>query len=230
MTATKPSLASAHVGSSGFSYPSWRGEFYPPQAKPTEFLRFYADRLPTVELNSTFHRLPAEEQFASWAAQTPPGFAFAVKMTRRITYGNDLRFLSTFNERVRALGERLGPILVRLRDTRPRDDGLLQLMLGSVDPDLRYAFDLRDPSWHAREVADTLAAHGAVRVNDLEAAAPFRYLRLREPPYDDAALERLAASIRAELAAGIPVYAYFKHEDEPTAPHYAARLLDLLER
>ncbi len=181
-------------------------------------------------MNSTFHRLPAEEQFAAWAAQTPPGFLFAVKMTRRITYGNDLRFLSTFNERVRALGEHLGPILVRLRDTRPRDDGLLQLMLGSVDPDLRYAFDLRDPSWHAREVADTLAAHGAVRVNDLEADAPFRYLRLQEPPYDDAALQRLAGSIRAELVADIPVYAYFKHEDEPTAPRYAQRLLDLLER
>ena len=181
-----------------------------------------------MELNSTFHRLPAEEQFAAWAAETPPGFVFAVKMTRRITYGNDLRFLSTFDERVRAMGDRLGPILVRLPDTRPRDDGLLQLMLGSVDPELRYAFDLRDPSWHAREVADTLAAAGAVRVNDLDADAPFRYLRLREPPYDDAALRGIAERIGAELAAGKPVFVYFKHEDEPTAPRYAARLLTLL--
>jgi len=150
-------------------------------------------------------------------------------MTRRITYGNDLRFLSTFDERVRAMGDRLGPILVRLPDTRPRDDGLLQLMLGSVDPDLRYAFDLRHESWHAPDVAETLAAAGAVRVNDLDADARFRYLRLREPPYDDAALRRIAERIHAELAAGKPVFAYFKHEDEPTAPRYAARLLELLE-
>jgi uncharacterized protein YecE (DUF72 family) len=229
MTATTASLATAHVGSSGFSYPSWRGGFYPADAQPRDFLRLYAERLPTVELNSTFHRLPAEDQFAAWAAATPSGFVFAVKMTRWITHGNDLRFLSTFNERVRALGNRLGPILVRLPDTRPRDDGLLQLMLGSIDPELRYAFDLRDPSWHAPEVADTLAAQGAVRVNDLDVAAPLRYLRLRDPPYDDAALRELADRLRADLAAGIPVYAYFKHEDEPTAPRYAQRLLELLE-
>src|SRR5437667_186771 len=102
MTATTASLATAHVGSSGFSYPSWRGGFYPADAQPRDFLRYYAERLPTVELNSTFHRLPAEEQFTTWSAATPSGFVFAVKMTRWITYGNDLRFLSTFNERVRA--------------------------------------------------------------------------------------------------------------------------------
>src|SRR5215211_7716194 len=86
MTATWPSVEGAYVGTGGFSYPSWRPGFYPPDANPRDFLRLYAERLPSVELNTVFYRLPAEDQFARWAAQTPPGFRFAVKMTRTITH------------------------------------------------------------------------------------------------------------------------------------------------
>ena len=77
MTATGSSLTGLYVGTSGFSYPSWRGGFYPADARPREFLRHYAARLPSVELNSTFYQLPSEEQFERWAAETPPGFRFA---------------------------------------------------------------------------------------------------------------------------------------------------------
>ena len=149
-------------------------------------------------------------------------------MTGRITHGGDLQLLATFGERVRLLAERLGPILVQLPETRPREDGLLALVLDSVDPELAYAFELRHPSWDAPEVAETLADRGIARVNDLTTAAPFRYLRLRDPPYDETRLEALAQELRSPLAAGIPVYAYFKHEEEPTAPRYASRLLELL--
>jgi len=228
MTATPASLATAYVGSSGFSYPSWRGGFYPERARPRDFLRFYAERLPSVELNTTFHGLPDEGQFLAWAAETPVDFRFAVKMTGRITHGRDLRPLATFSERVRLLGERLGPILVQLAPNRPRDDGLLTLLLGSLDPELPCAFELRHPSWEAPEVAAALADHGVPRVNDPEGAAPFRYLRLREPPYDEPALRVLAKRLGTDLAAGVPVYAYFKHEDQPTAPRYAEQLLGLL--
>jgi hypothetical protein len=68
-----------------------------------------------------------------------------------------------------------------------------------------------------------------VRVNQLDGAAPFRYLRLRNPPYDDAALRASAARIRGLLDDGATVFAYFRHEDEPTAPAYAARLRELVE-
>jgi uncharacterized protein YecE (DUF72 family) len=163
-----------------------------------------------VELNSTGYRLPSEEQFERWAEQVPDGFRFAVKMPPRA-----LRSLGTFEERVRRLGDRLGPVRVVVES--PRDDGLLALLLGSTD--IQLALDLRDPSWDAAEVAP------AVRVNDWEADAPFRYLRFREPPYSEEELLGLAERIKPLLAAGIDVFAYFQHEDAPDAPKYATQLL-----
>jgi len=204
------------VGTSGWSYPTWRPGFYPAGLDPKEFLRFYAERFATVELNTTGYRLPAEEQFRRWAEQAPPGFEFAPKLP-----GHRLRAIGEFASRVRVLGERLGPVRVSLKNAR--DDGVLELMLGSLDPSLRLAFDLEHPSWDG--VEPRLAEAGAVRVNDLDGEAPFRYVRMREPPYDDAALVELADRIRP-LAE--PVYVYFRHEDEPTAPAYARRLLELL--
>ena len=201
------------VGTSGWSYPSWRPGFYPDGTSPEDFLRFYSTRLPTVELNSTGYRLPSEEQFARWAGAVPDGFTFAVKAPPRA-----LRDVATFEERVRRLGERLGP--VRFVVSSPRDDGLLALLLGSTD--LRVALDLRHESW------DGVDVRPAVRVNDWNADSPFRYLRFREPPHTDDELAAVAASLRPLLAAGVDVFAYFRHEDAPTAPTYAARLLALI--
>src|SRR4051812_38917975 len=128
MTATRASLARALVGSSGFSFASWKPGFYPAGTPQKEFLRHYAERLPTVELNSTFYRLPSEATLRGWAEAVPDGFEFAVKMTRNITFGGRLDAVGTFCERVRALGDRLGPVLIRFPDTRPRDDGTLRLL------------------------------------------------------------------------------------------------------
>jgi uncharacterized protein YecE (DUF72 family) len=210
------SLAGVHVGTSGWSYPSWKPGFYPAGTDAKEFLRFYAGRFSTVELNTTGYRLPAEEQFARWAEQTPAGFTFAPKLA-----GNRPRMLAEFGPRVRALGDRLGPIRVQLISAR--DDGMIELILGSLDPDLRVAFDLPHPSWDGIE--PRLAEAGAVRVNDLDHDAPFRYVRFRDPPYAE---EELVAWTERLRGRDEPVFAYFRHEEEPTAPHYAQRLLDLL--
>jgi uncharacterized protein YecE (DUF72 family) len=201
------------VGTSGWSYPSWRPAFYPEGTANEDFLAFYASRLPSVELNSTGYRLPSEEQFGRWAAAVSAGFRFAVKAPPRA-----LRDVATFEERVRRLSDRLGP--VRFVVEAPRDDGLLALLLGSTD--LRVALDLRDASW------DGVDVRPAVRVNDWEADAPFRYLRFREPPYTDDELAAIAARIEPLLTPGVEVFAYFRHEDEPTAPLYAERLLGLV--
>jgi uncharacterized protein YecE (DUF72 family) len=218
VTATSASLARLYVGTSGWSYPSWKPGFYPADAKPADFLGHYAQRLPAVELNTTGYRLPAEGQFERWAAQTPPGFQFAPKL-------NAFRStdVGTFEERVRRLGERLGPI--RALIGYARDEGLLSLLLGSVDPELRIAFDFRHGSWAGVE---TELPANAVRVDDLQAAAPFRYVRLREPPYDESALRGWADRLRPLLAEKVDVYVFFKHEEEPSAPRYAERLLELL--
>src|SRR5438132_1774826 len=211
-------MARLFVGSSGFSYPTWKPGFYPAGTKANEFLRVYAERLSSVELNATFYRLPSEDQLRAWAAQTEEGFRFAVKMSRQITHFGRADGIATFCERVRALGDRLGPVLVQLPPSRPRDDGLLRLYFDSLDPELRYAFEFRNESWAGVDL------EGHALVGSLGGKAPFRYLRLRQPPYDEAALADLAARIRPLLAGGVEVYAYFKHEDEPTAPLYAERL------
>jgi Protein of unknown function DUF72 len=213
MAATSASLAGAYVGTSGWSYPSWRGGFYPADADPKTFLSFYAGRFSTVELNTTGYRLPAEEQFARWAEQTPDGFRFAVKMPV-----GRLDRIGTFVERVGLLGDRLGPLRVVVQSAR--DDGLLAFLKGSLPAELEIAYDFRHDSWAGVDVP--------VRVNDLDGEASFRYVRLREPPYADKDLGEWAERLRPLLDAGTRVYCYFMHEDEPTAPRYAQRLLELL--
>jgi uncharacterized protein YecE (DUF72 family) len=195
-----------HVGTSGWSYPSWRPGFYPEGTRPEEFLRFYSERFDTVELNTTGYRLPAEEQFKRWAEAVPDGFTFAPKLAL-----SRLDRVPVFVERVTALGDRLGPIRISVQATR--DEGLLSYVTGSVDPAVRLAFDFRHESW--------AGVTGVVSVNDFD-AEPFRYIRLREPPYTDDDLRELAARLRPPAA-----YVYFRHEDEPTAPALAARLVEL---
>jgi hypothetical protein len=194
------------IGTSGWSYPSWRPGFYPADLQPAEFLRFYGERFDTVELNSTGYRLPSADQFRRWADAVPDGFEFAVKFSLV-----RLDRVTTFLERVLALGDRLGP--VRVVYEGPRDDGTLSFVQGSLPPEVRLAWDLRDESW--------AGLGGVLRVNDPD-AEPFRYLRLREPPYTDDDLRMIAESIRA------PAYVYVRHEDEPTAPATAERLRALL--
>jgi uncharacterized protein YecE (DUF72 family) len=194
------------VGTSGWSYPSWRPGFYPEGLQPVEFLGYYAQRFDTVELNSTGYRLPSADQFRRWADAVPDGFEFSVKLPLV-----RLDRVTSFLERVLALDDRLGP--VRIVYEGPRDDGTLSFVQGSLPEDVRVAWDFRDESWGGVE--------GVVRVNDPD-AEPFRYLRLREPPYSDDDLAALAAELEP------PAYVYFRHEDAPTAPAYAARLVELI--
>ena len=215
------------VGASGFSFATWRPGFYPAGTKPADFLAYYAERLGTVEVNGSFYRLPTEATFAKWAAAVPDGFRFAVKAPRTISVFGRVDFVPDLNARVRALGDRRGPIVVRFADGRERDDEFVAGLLDALDDDLDVALDFRDPSWDGIE--PELERWGAVRVNQLQAGGVrFRYLRLRDPPYDDAALAQWADTIRGLLAGGLDVYCYFRHEDEPTAPAYAARLAELV--
>jgi hypothetical protein len=174
--------------------------------QPAEFLRFYAERFDTVELNSTGYRLPSADQFRKWAEAVPDGFEFSVKfaLTR-------LDRVTTFLERVLALGDRLGP--VRIVYEGPYDGGTLSFVEGSTPDEVKLAWDFRDDSWTG---VDTV-----VRVND-PLAEPFRYLRLREPPYTDDDLVAFAQTVRD------PAYIYVRHEDEPTAPPVVVRLRELL--
>ena len=182
-----------YIGVSGWSYPSWKPDFYPAGTDSRDFLRYYAERFRTVELNTTGYRLPAEEQFRRWAEQTPAGFQFAPKLP-----GNRPRIVAEFSDRVRLLGDRLGPVRVQLINAR--DEGMLELLLGSLDPGLRLAFDLAHESWDGIE--PRLAEAGAVRVNDLDHDAPFRYIRFRDPPYSNDELQGAHSQIVARAPSG----------------------------
>jgi uncharacterized protein YecE (DUF72 family) len=216
-----------YAGSSGFSYREWVGPLYPGGARPDDYLRLYAERLPAVELNTSFYRLPTEEQFARWGAQTPAGFRFAVKAP-----GLPQR-LPLFYERLRGLGDRLGVVLLQVPKAK-RDDALLEALLGSIVPTAAFALELRDRTWDAPEVDDRVAAAGAARVGSLDGAAPLRYLRRRDPPWDDGELTRLAAEVAPLLEAGTDVWCIFNRGEtpdhspggEPTAAT-ARRLLEL---
>jgi uncharacterized protein YecE (DUF72 family) len=194
------------IGTSGWSYPSWRPGFYPDGLQPAEFLSFYAERFDTVELNATGYRLPSEDQFKRWADAVPDGFKFAVKLplTR-------LDRVTPFLERALALGDRLGPI--RIVVEAARDDGLVSFVAGSAPPDIELAWDFRHESWEG--------ATGIVRVGDA-AAEPFSYVRLREPPYTDDQLREVAETLRN------PAYVYVRHEAAPAAPAIAERLRSFL--
>ncbi len=158
--AMAPTLARAYVGASGFSYASWRPDFYPAAAKPEEFLRLYSERLPTVELNASFYRMTAPEQYARWAAETPPGFRFAVTMSRSVTARGTVQRADEFLAGVAALGDRLGP--VRVKVPQKRDDAFLDSLLGAFES-LRLVLDFRHDSWDDPEVQARLDAAGAVR-------------------------------------------------------------------
>jgi uncharacterized protein YecE (DUF72 family) len=174
--------------------------------RPDDFLRFYAERFDTVELNTTGYRLPAADQFRRWADAVPDGFRFAPKLVL-----GRLDRAAVAVGRMALLGDRLGP--VRLTVEQERDERLLDSVVDAVGPDVELAFDFRHDTWAGFE--------GVVAVGD-DRAEPFRYLRLREPPYSEEELAGLAARLRPRA------YVYFRHEDAPTAPAYAARLRELI--
>ena len=216
----------AYVGVSGFGYPSWRGDFYPEGARPGDFLKLYAERLPSVELNATGRRFPRVDQLSRWAEVTPTSFTFAVKLTGAVV--NRPGRAGRFCDAVRTLGQQLGPVLVQLPALGRHDADLAGRLFDSLAPDLTYAIELKDEAWDVDSVRELAQPLKAVVVDEPLPNDPFVYHRFREPPYGSAELETIAASLRQPLSRGVKVFGYFKHEDEPTGPRYARSLLDLL--
>ncbi len=228
-----------YLGTSGFAYQEWKGPFYPQELKDTEMLSFYASRFPSVEINYTFRRSPAEKTLAAWVDRTPATFRFTLKAHQRITHtlrlANTDEPVSTFLDRVKALGERLGPILFQCPPTLQFDRRLIESFLAFLPPTFRYAMEFRHPSWE--EGRTILAEQGAawcVAETDEKPSGepswePFGYLRLRKEEYTDDELSAWAGRIRGALAAGRDVYCYFKHEEKAAGPAQAERMQQLLE-
>jgi len=230
----------AYVGTSGWSYTSWRPKFYPEGTKSAAFLSFYATRFATMEINYTFNHLPTEKNVAQWTAATPEDFTFALKASQQITHRKQLRepaeTLPIFFERARPLGKRLGPILFQTPPWVKRDDDRLAMFLAALPRDLRSALEVRDPSWYVPEVYDLLHAANVALVHaegekapspveTLGASADFAYARLRERNgYPDDAVDAWAKRLRLILDSGKDVYAYFRHDDDGSNALSAERL------
>jgi uncharacterized protein YecE (DUF72 family) len=226
------------IGTSGFSYPAWRGSFYPEKLPETKMLAHYAGRLPTVEINNTFYRLPAPETFQRWAAETPAGFQFALKSPRRITHDKKLVDVAAAVEKLDqaagALGDKLGPILFQLPPFLRKDLVRLDEFLGALPQTLRPALEFRHESWFTHEVFTRLRVHGAALciaeseelATPFEATAPWGYLRLRRQDYDEAALRQWAEKLKTQ--SWETAYVFFKHEDEGKGPALAAQLAEML--
>lgn len=239
-------MARALVGTSGWAYASWKPRFYPPEVKAADFLRYLGTRLPTTEVNYTFNHLPTEKNIEAWRSATPEGFVFALKASQYITHVRKLEQPATtlppFFAAAAPLGERLGPVLFQTPPWLKRDDERLAMFLVALPDGVRCALEVRDPSWYADEVYALLRARGVALVHaegerapspleTLGATAAFAYLRLRaREGYDAAAVERWAARLRALVAAGTDVYAYFRHDDDGRSGLAAVALRDALAR
>lgn len=230
----------AFVGTSGWSYTSWRPKFYPEGMKSAEFLRYYATRFSTIEINYTFNHLPTEKGVAVWTAATSDDFVFALKASQQITHRRQLRdpaeTLPIFFERASLLGPRLGPILFQTPPWVRRDDDRLAMFLAALPRDVRCVLEVRDASWYVPEVYDLLRTANVALVHaegerspspidTLGATASFAYARLRDRSgYPDDAVDVWAVRLRALLDGGQDVYAYFRHDDDGSSALSAERL------
>jgi len=228
------------AGASGYSFKEWKGTFYPDDMKPDGMLAWYAARLPTVEINNTFYRMPKMSMLENWAATTPAHFRFAIKASRRITHLARLKPesaadpLQYFYRALTAFGDKRGPALFQLPPNLKKDVPRLGAFLALLPDDHRAAFEFRDESWFTDDVYDLLKSAGAAlclseRSDDapppLVETAPWGYVRLRLENYADDDLRRWAARLRKTPWHAI--YVYFMHE--PTAPAYARALMEFAQ-
>jgi len=223
------------TGTSGFSYKEWKGSFYPEDLPADAMLRYYAERLPAVEINNTFYRMPKAELLAGWAEEVPDGFRFVLKASQRITHFKRLKDVSEevgyFLRVAATLGDRLGPILFQLPPNLKKDLPRLSEFLELLPAATRAALEFRHASWFEDDVFEALRARGAALcvAEDEELAAPlvatagWGYLRLRRPGYGDAEVQSWADRVRAQ--SWEEAYVFFKHEDAGTGPRLATQML-----
>jgi uncharacterized protein YecE (DUF72 family) len=217
--------SSFFVGTSGYAFKEWKGNFYPPELSDREWLSFYGARLPAVEINNTFYRMPREQTLVEWAAQVPPAFRFALKATQRITHHAQLKnvgdLLGYLVQTSLALGDRLGPTLFQLPPHLKKDLPRLVDFLALLPKRWKATVEFRHPSWFEDDVFQALSGSGvALCVSDqdqlstpLVSTAEWGYLRLHRMGYNPAAVGEWAERIRAQP--WTETYVFFKHDHGP---------------
>ncbi|HKE59009.1 MAG TPA: DUF72 domain-containing protein [Pyrinomonadaceae bacterium] len=227
-----------YVGTSGYSYKEWKGNFYPEKLAAKDMLQYYGTRLPAVELNNTFYRMPQAAMVESWKSQVPDSFRFSVKASQRITHfkrlkeaGGETKYML---ETVSALEDRLGVVLFQLPPNMKKDLERLEAFLGELPTTAPAAFEFRHPTWFDDDVLDLLRRHNRALVvsdtddlpaNHIDKTADWGYMRLRRVSYTDDDLAEWLEKMRAQVWK--TTFVFFKHEDEGTGPKLAAKFLGL---
>jgi uncharacterized protein YecE (DUF72 family) len=226
------------AGTSGFSYKEWVGEFYPEKQPAKGMLAYYATRLPTVEINNTFYRMPNAVTLEGWRSQVPDTFRFAVKAPRRISHikrlkdcAAEVRYLL---DALSAMQGNVGSILFQLPPFAKRDTATLAAFVAQLPQGCRAAFEFRNPSWFEPEVFSLLESRNLALVQSEEGealkeplpwTADWAYLRLRRVEYTEKDLETWLERLRAAKLAEAQVF--FKHEDRATGPKLAEQFLKI---
>ena len=237
---THNSLMKLHVGTSGYSYKEWKGNFYPEDLPAKEMLSYYSRRLPAVEINNTFYRLPQPSMIENWRDQVPATFRFSIKATQRITHIKRLKNCADETkyllDTAALMGERLGVVLFQLPPNSKKDSERLKDFLALLPPDKRAAFEFRHESWFDDEILELLRAHDcALVVSDTDekpleeiiSTAQWGYLRLRKTNYEPPDLADWMKRVQEQKWKD--AFVFFKHEDEGVGPKLAAQFIKLCE-
>ena len=223
-------MAEIYLGTSGFAYKEWKPSFYPAKLPQKRFLEYYATEFRAVEIDYTFYRMPNQATLAAWREATSPEFRFALKASRKITHWERLRVPSEALDYLTGvlphLGDRLGVLLFQLPPNFRSDPGRLELFLGGLPDGISCAFEFRHESWFSGEVYALLEKYGAAlaihdaddQTTPLRLTADTTYVRLRKTLYSPAERREWQDRMRAWKEAGVDVYAFVKHEDNPDAP------------
>ncbi len=236
------------VGTSGWSYPHWKGRFYPEDLADENALGFYARHFECVEINNTFYRLPDANTLETWRDGVPARFTFAAKASRYITHLKKLadpaRTTPVFFERLEILGGKLGPILFQLPPRWHANPSRLCAFLEALPPHHRCAFEFRDPDWLREDICECLSRHrAALCIYELGGyrspkyvTSSLIYIRLHGPDgpyrgrYSTRALAGWARVISAWRSQGHEVHCYFDNDELAYAVRNAVELREMLER
>lgn len=235
-------LGAVHIGTSGWHYKHWRGEFYPADLPVKKWFEYYCRHFDTVEINNSFYRLPSETAFDAWRDSSPDGFCYAVKASRYLTHMKKLKDpeagITNFLPRAERLGAKLGPVLFQLPPFWGLDVPRLDQFLSALPGGHQYTFELRNATWFTPEVYEVLRRHNAAFCiyelagfhSELQITADFAYVRLHGPEgkyqgsYQHHVLDTWAARIREWRKELRAIYVYFDNDQAAYAVHNARAL------
>jgi uncharacterized protein YecE (DUF72 family) len=229
---------SLYVGTSGYSYKEWKGSFYPEKIPAKEMLKYYSERLSTVEINATFYRMPQPSMLENWKEQVSKDFRFSLKAPQRVTHFKRLKEVEQetnyFLETASVLADQLGVVLYQLPPNMKKDLERLEDFVKLLPPNPKSAFEFRHPTWFDDDVLEVLRSRNlALCISDtddmpvthIDKTADWGYMRLRRVNYSEDDLKNWLDQIGKQQ--WIENFVFFKHEDEGTGPKLAAQFLQL---